>query len=102
MPYSEYYTEPIDFNKQSVIYFSMLDAKADVNATASQINNIIIENNQLAVNAEPIDNLHIIVVNREGAGHRYVIVVTVDKNSLPSNFLTKETYFSYEDNSISP
>jgi hypothetical protein len=102
MAYSEYYAEPIDFNKQSVIYFSMLDAKADVYATASQIKDILIKNNQLVVNVEPIGNLHIIVVNRESASHRYVIVVTVNKNSLPSDLQAKETYFNEEQSSASP
>lgn len=83
IPYSGYYAEPIDFNKQLVVYYSILDSKPDVYSTAFQIGNLGYENGKITVTSKPLDNnLKIIVENRENKGHRYVVVFAIDKNYL--------------------
>lgn len=83
IPYSGYNVEPVDFNEQMVVYYSVLDAKADVYCTASQIDNVKYENDKIKVELKPLDNnLKIISVNREDTGHRYVIVFAIDKKYL--------------------
>lgn len=77
------YPSDIDLTKESIIYYSLLDAKADSYAEARQIKNITIVDGQLAVNTYEFDNnLRITVSNHENAQHRYVILVTVSKSSL--------------------
>lgn len=82
--YSGYNSGTIDFNKQTVIYYSILSAKPDVYATAYKIDNMLIENKQLKISTKSLeDNYKIIAANKENTAHRYVIVLTVDKKHLP-------------------
>jgi hypothetical protein len=78
------YSGGIDFTKDSLVYYSIVDAKADFYAKAWQIDKIIMENQQLKVITKDLDgNLTITANNSEkNGGHRYVILVTVEKNYL--------------------
>lgn len=78
------YSGGIDFTKNSLIYYSILDAKADFYAKAWQIDKITVENQQLNVTAKELDGKLTITANsseRKG-GHRYVILAVVEKKYL--------------------
>jgi hypothetical protein len=76
-----HYASPLNFNNEVVIYQSALDAKADAEATASQINNIKIVSDTLDVEYSQLpSNFRIVAVNPGyGIVHRYVLLVTIDK-----------------------
>jgi len=78
------YSGGIDFAKDSLIYYSIVDSKADFYAKAWQIDKIIVENQQINVITKDLDgNLTITANNSEkNGGHRYVILTTVEKKYL--------------------
>jgi len=78
------YSGGIDFIKDSLIYYSILDAKGDFYAKAWQIDKITVENQQLNVTAKELDNNLTITANNseKKGGHRYVILAAVEKKYL--------------------
>jgi hypothetical protein len=78
------YSGGIDFTKDSLIYYSIVDAKADFYAKAWQIDKIIVENQQLNVITKDLDGNLTITANNSGekGGHRYVILATIEKKYL--------------------
>lgn len=82
--HSQFHTKRINFTKQSIIYYSRLDAKADTFAMAYKIDNILIKNDKLVINEKPIgNNFEVVVVNKENALHRFAVVLTIDKKYIP-------------------
>lgn len=77
------FNTPADFAKESIIYNSVLNAKPDIYAVAYQIDKIRIEDSKINVLIRDLDNnLRITTTNYEGADHRYIILVTVNKSDL--------------------
>jgi len=86
IPYSGYNVDPIDFTKQSVIYYSIISAKPDSYAIAYQIDNIQIQSKKLIINTKFFENnFNIMIANLNNIYHRFVIAVTVDKKDLTDN-----------------
>ena len=80
------YAGGFNFSKNYVIYYSTLDAKADFYAKAWQIGKVSIVNKQVKIALKEISSsLTITASNSEKfGGHRYVIILTVNKNYLKS------------------
>lgn len=78
------YSGGIDFTKNSLIYYSVFDAKGDFYAKAWQFDKITVKNHQLNITTKDLDgNLTITANNSEKkGGQRYVILATVDKKYL--------------------
>lgn len=78
------YSGGIDFTKDSLVYYSIVDAKADFYAKAWQIDRITLQNQQLNITTKDLDgNLTVTANNSEKTGyHRYVILVTIEKQYL--------------------
>ena len=78
------YSGGIDFTKDSLVYYSVVDAKVDFYAIARQIDKIIIQNQQLNITTKDLDgNLAITANNSENSDkHRFVILVTIEKQYL--------------------
>ncbi|MDV3425709.1 MAG: hypothetical protein LIR50_00295 [Bacillota bacterium] len=87
-PYSDIplpvYSGGINFTKDSLIYYSIVDAKVDFYAKAWQIDKITVKNQKLNVIVKNLDgNLTITANNSEKkGGHRYVILAAVEKKYL--------------------
>ena len=83
IPYAGY-SGGFDFSSDYVVYYSMLDAKADFYAKAWQIDKVTLENQEIKLALKDISsNLTITASSSEKfGGQRYVIVITVNKNEL--------------------
>jgi hypothetical protein len=77
------FTQPVDFNKESIIYNSELSAKQDVYTSAYQIDKIEIQDNKPNVIIKDLDNFSITTMNYKGSVHRYIILLTINKSDLP-------------------
>ena len=78
------YSGGIDFSKDSFVYYSKVDAKADFYSKAWQIDTISLDNHRLNINTKDLDGKLTITANNSEKSdkHRYVILITIDKRHL--------------------
>lgn len=85
IPYAGY-SGGFDFSSDYVIYYSMLDAKADFYAKAWQIDKVTLENKKIDITPKDISSSLTITASssEKFGGQRYVIIITVNKDVLKS------------------